>query len=310
MFGFLDDLRSNPWAYLPPRSSLWLWIGAPLLVAVIYSLTMRSTAERRKRVREAEIWRASITPERADETAAAHPDRPGPKGAEKEKEKEPKKPPPALGPPRVPSIPTQLDAVLRHVGGGEPIAQYELVKGIAYLSLMEANQLAGSDYQTVTGALEARGPSFTARPLPVVDGVPVANNGVQFKKDQELMNLFLIEGVDAKAIGKWLSPSIRRALCEVPSAWLQVSGTVMTVTSFGALPADELDRLVELADAIFAEHGAEGGPSLFGDESEEGETDRAPAPTAAPAAAAKSKKGPPPATATTHSETPSSKKRA
>lgn len=311
MFGFLDDLRSNPWAYLPPRSSLWLWIGAPILVAIIYSLTMRSTAERRKRLREAEIWRASITPERADETPAAHPYRPGPKAAEKEKEKAPKKAAPPLGPPRVPSIPALLDAMLRLVGGGEPIAHYELVKGIAYLSLVEANQLAGSDYQTVTGALEERGPSFTVRPLPVVDGLPVANTGVQFKKDPDLMSLFLIEGTDAKAIGKWLSPSIRRALCEVPTVWLRVTGTTMTVTTFGAVPADELDKLVELADAIFAEHGAEGGPSLFGDD-EDG--DRPPAPAAEPAKPTGTKpadkKRPPPATATTHNETPSSKKRA
>ncbi|MEI2638397.1 MAG: hypothetical protein V9F03_05300 [Microthrixaceae bacterium] len=45
---------------------------------------------------------------------------------------------------------------------------------------------------------------------------------------------------------------------------------------FGNLEADQLDALVQLADTIFAEHGAEGGPSLFGEDA--GPSDAAPPP--------------------------------
>ncbi len=307
---FLDDLASNPKAYLPPRSSMWLWIGGPILLFVIFYLTARSPAERRKRLREAQIWRASVGPLPEDK-AAGHPYRPDPKA----KQKEQKPLPEGAGPARVASIPAAFHALLEKVGGGEAIVHYELVRDLAYLSLMEANQLAGSDHQTVTAKLEAKGPMLSARPLPVVDGQRVVNSGVQFRKDPELMGLFLIEGPDAKAIGKWLSPSIRRALCQVPAAWLRVEGSTMAVTIFGALEADEIDRLVELADAIFAEHGAEGGPSLFGEDADPAGLD-APAARAGdapkddePKGKGASKKRPVPTTATTMSETPSAKKR-
>lgn len=308
---FLDDLKSNPWAYLPPRSSMWLWLGGPLLIFLIYQLTMRSSADRRRRLREAQIWRESVAPV-PEESAGGHPYRPDPKS--KQKEKDAKKAPVTAGPPRVATIPGALAALLAKVGGGLPLVQYELVRDLAYLSIMEANHLAGSDHQTVTARLEVRGPVLSVRPLPTVDGVRVPNNGVQFRKDPELMSLFLVEGPDAKAIGKWLSPAIRRALCQLPSAWLRVEGNTMAVTVFGALAADQIDQLVELADAIFAEHGAEGGPSLFGED--EGAP---PEPVAAKAgeeksegkkgAKASAKKLHPPATATTMSETPSAKKR-
>ena len=301
---FLDDLSSNPKAYLPPRSSMWLWIGGPLLLLAVYYLTTRSPAERRKRLREAEIWRASVAPV-AEDVPASKP---------KEKDAKDAKKAPSAGPPRVASVPGALAALLQKVGGGQPIVHYELVRDLAYLSVMEANHLAGSDHQTVTAKLEAKAPAISVRPLPTVDGARVPNTGVQFRKDPELMRLFLVEGPDAKAIGKWLSPAIRRALCQLPSAWLRVEGNAMAVTVFGALPADQLDQLVELADAIFAEHGAEGGPSLFGEDGDAADDappakaddakdeDRKPAKPAG-------KKRPLPATATTMSETPSAKKR-
>lgn len=295
----LDDILSNPWAYLPPRSSLWLWIGGPLLMLGIYFLVMRGgSAERKKRLREANRWRASVAdPGAAEDNKKGAPYRPDPKAK--------KEPVPAkdkgAGPPRVGSIPSALRGALLDVGGGDPVAHYELVADLAYLSFMEANALAGSDYQSISAKLEAPAPTMVVRPLPVVDGAPVANTGVQFKKDPELMSKFLIEGPDAKAIGKWLSDPIRRALCEVPFAWLRVQGKTMTVSAFGTLEADKIDALVELADAAFAEHGAEGGPSLFGDDSEPAEPVKA---------KASSKKAPPSlASSPTLAETPSSKRR-
>lgn len=261
----LDDILSNPLAYMPPRSSLWLWVGGPLLMLLIYGLVMRGgSAERKKRLREADIWRASVVDPRAtDDNRKGAPYRPDPK------KDTPKGKPKDAGPRRVGSLPSALRGALFEVGGGDPVAHYELVSDLAYLSVMEANATAGSDYQAVSAKLEVAGPAMTIRPLPIIDGAPLPNTGVQFKKDPELMAKFLVEGPDAKAIGKWLSGPIRRALCEVPWAWVRVQGKTMTVAGFGAFDATKIDALVELADAIFAEHGAEGGPSLFGDEGED-----------------------------------------
>jgi len=291
----LDDLWSNPWAYLPPKSSLWLWFGGPLLLLLTYFLTMRASKERKRRLREAEIWRASLRP------ATAREESPKEKPERTDSTKKSEAPKKSSGPARVTSIPPALRGALIVAGAGESILHYELVRGLAYLSLMEANATAGSDYQAVSAKLEARAPTLVVRPLPLVDGVRVANSGVQFKKDPELMALFLVEGPDAKAIGKWLSAPIRRALCEVPSAWLRVEGTTMVVSVFGTLEADQIDGLVELADTIFAEHGADGGPSLFGED----EADR-PAPVSAPTS---KKQRPQPETATTLADSPGAKKR-
>jgi hypothetical protein len=302
------DIFANPWAYLPPRSSLWLWVGGPLIILITYFLTMRSSEERRKRLREADIWRASIGPERlhasADNKGGA-PFRPDPS------KKKPQVKVKNAGPPRVPSLPAVLHRAVLLVGGGELVASYELVKDVAYLTLAEANGTAGSNYQAVSAKLEEIGPTMLVRPLQRVDGVPVPNTGVQFKKDPELMNLFQIDGVEAKAIGRWLSQPIRRALCELPGVWIRVEGKTMTVTVFGTVEADQLDALVQLADTIFAEHGAEGGPSLFGEEA--GPAEAAPPPANFEKPSDKPKKTPkkpaPPSTSETLSETPISKRR-
>lgn len=304
----LSDIFANPWAYLPPRSTLWLWIGGPLLVLIVWFLTTRTSKERKRRLREADIWRKNVAPERpasvSESDQQGAPYRPDPakkketKGAKKER---------GEGPPRVTSIPAALHGAVLTVGGGEVFAHYQLVRDLAYLTLVESNATAGSDYQTVSAKLEEGGPFMSIKPLQRIDGVPIPNTGVQFKKDPELMNLFLIEGPDAKAIGRWLSAPLRRALCENPNAWLRVEGKTMTVSVFGGLEADQLDRLVELADTFFAEHGADGGPSLFGEEPPLEPV------IAKPQKASKGdkpkKKPAVPSTAETHSETPISKRR-
>ena len=63
-----------------------------------------------------------------------------------------------------------------------------------------------------------------------------------------------------------------------PYAWLVVEGSMMALAIHGPVDADRLYALITAADAIFAEHGAEGGPSLFFDEEEDedrGEDDEA-----------------------------------
>ena len=59
---------------------------------------------------------------------------------------------------------------------------------------------------------------------------------------------------------------LRRALREHPDAWLRVDGRNLALTLYGAPSADAIDGLVDLADAVFARHGADTEASLFGDD--------------------------------------------
>jgi hypothetical protein len=116
----------------------------------------------------------------------------------------------------------------------------------------------------------------------------VPNTGIQFKKDPDFMAFFLVEAPGAEApppppakagapapvaadtaiakqVRAWLSRPIREALLDFPDAWLSVQGKTMALTLYGSVSADKLHELVAAADVIFAEHGAEGGPSLLGD---------------------------------------------
>src|SRR5262249_10591810 len=111
----------------------------------------------------------------------------------------------------------------------------------------------------------------------------VPNTGIQFKKDPEFMGLFLVEhtlddgpaapvrDADEKAIRKWLSPPLREALLDFPDGWLRVDGRakVMAFTLYGPADDQRFDELVATADIVFAEYGAEGGPSLLADEADE-----------------------------------------
>jgi len=58
-------------------------------------------------------------------------------------------------------------------------------------------------------------------------------------------------------------------LLDLPGSWLRVDGRAMTLTLYGDADADQLDELVATADAVFAERGAGGAPSLFGEEQAE-----------------------------------------
>lgn len=230
---------------------MWLWILGPLVAALVFVLT--DWRDKRREI-EIERWRGRK------------------QGA-------------GAGPKSVTSLPGPLARMLLAAGGGKRIAQYELVSKLAYLALLGGDATAGSDHQTVVAKLDEAAPTLTVRPLPILDGQSEPNTGVQFKKDAEFMEAFIVErgleGSDAappaaseagdKAIRQWLSPPVRAALLELPDAWLRVEGKTMALTLYGPIDADRLHELVTAADVIFAEYGAEGGPSLFGDDEEEGE---------------------------------------
>jgi|HubBroStandDraft_6_1064221.scaffolds.fasta_scaffold164963_3 hypothetical protein len=235
----------------------WLWIAGPVAAALIYVLTGW-----RDRRREAEIerWEA-MTSERAGRDTK-----------------------------RVNSLPGPLMRLIDVAGGGQPVAYFELVPKIAYLALMGSDSMNGSDHHTVVCKLDDPAPSLTARPLPILEGERIPNEGVLFKKDPDMTALYLVErtvegkpepaageAVD-KAIRRWLSPPVRAALKDLPACWLRADGKAMSLTLYGPADADRLNELLTTADVVFAEYGADGGPSLFGDDEEEEEKAAAPAP--------------------------------
>ena len=102
------------------------------------------------------------------------------------------------------------------------------------------------------------------RPLPIVEGRPVPNTGIQFKKDPDFGRVYLVEapGQDPKAVRRFLNAHVRDALYDLDGVWLGVDGASVTATLYGAFDPDRVDRLVELADVVFAEYGV-GGESLL-----------------------------------------------
>jgi hypothetical protein len=114
--------------------------------------------------------------------------------------------------------------------------------------------------------LEEPAHSFVARPLPILDGVRVPNTGLTFKDDPQFSKSYLVEvdpGRDPRAVRAFLSPVVRAELLSLPAVWLHVNGSVMALTIFGRFDAETADHLVDIADVLFAEYGAEGGPSLL-----------------------------------------------
>src|SRR3954464_8230356 len=126
----------------------WLWIVGPLAAALVFLLT--GTRDKR---REAELsaWRRRMGPLAK----------------------------------KVNAVPGPFQRMIFVSGGGVPLAHFELVPKLAYLSAMSADAVNGSDHATVTAKLEDKAPTFTARPLPIIEGQRVANDGVLFKKDPD-----------------------------------------------------------------------------------------------------------------------------
>ncbi len=247
----------------------WLWYVAPVAVVIIYILT----ASRSPRFsEEIERWRKRMARVGRSEGEADAPQ--GHRGAKGAKGK---------GPRRVNAPPSQLTRLLEATGGGDVVDYYELCPKLAYLAVMSANAFQGSDHVTVLARLDEAAPTFTVRPLPIVEGKRIANNGVQFKTDAEFTELFLVErGIESgptttpteegdKAIRKWLSPPLREALLDLPNGWLRIDGKakVMAFTVYGLVDADRIGELIAAADIVFAEYGADGGPSLVGDDDDE-----------------------------------------
>ncbi|AUX38678.1 hypothetical protein SOCE26_000560 [Sorangium cellulosum] len=242
---------------------LWLWYVGPFAVLVVWFLTGLRTRHESRRDAELVRWRALMIPQREAHEPAGYRGRKTRKTTAE-----------IAGPRPVRAMPPSFERTLEATGGGVVLARYELVAKLAYVAVVGPSAKNGSEYQVVLAKLEQAAPPLTVCPLPILDGNPVPNTGVQFKKDPEFMDQFLVEGPDAKAIGRWLSRRVRGALREFPDAWLFVQDRVMAVAAYGPVDAERLEALVVAADGIFAEHGAGGAPSLlFEDESGSGAED-------------------------------------
>ena len=229
----------------------FLWFAGPVAVVIIYLLTM---SRDKRRADEADAWAVSQRVK------------------------------------RVAVVPSAVAGLLDEVGAGAPLRVFEIIPKVAYLGVFEANAVAGSDHQTVFLKLENAAPAFTIRPLPIVDGNRITNVGVPFAKHAAFAESFLVEGDDVAAIKRWLTRPLRKALLQLPDLWVRVDGKLMTVTLYGTtytprhdeeptgaatgpyregprspvvLDSMRLQDLVTAADALFAEHGADGAPSLL-----------------------------------------------
>ncbi|XXY44736.1 hypothetical protein WME91_32505 [Sorangium sp. So ce269] len=240
----------------------WLWYVGPIALLVVWFLTGLRTRHEARRDGELVRWRALMTPK-------ATVRRPGGYRDSRKTSAE------IVGPRPVRSAPSSLERMLHETGGGTVIARYELVPKLAYVAVVGPDAKNGSEYQVVLAKLAKAAPRLTVCPLPILDGSRAPNTGVQFKKDPEFMEQFLVEGPEAKAIGRWLSTRVRDALREFPDAWLFVQDRVMAIAVYGPVDAERLEELVIAADAIFAEHGSDGAPSLLfeGDSDDDEEVD-------------------------------------
>jgi hypothetical protein len=283
----------------------WMWIVGPVLIALIWLTTAWRD---RRREREIERWRSTMGPNRVVEKESA-----GYRSGKQIGK-------PGSGAKLASALPGPLQRVIDAAGGGDALGHYELVPKLAYLSVMAANAVTGSDLQAVTGKLEDDAPAFIVRPIPMIEGENAPSTGIEFKKDPEFTALFQIEPVittsappprpgtkeakaqqqplsdaeRAKKIRSWLSRPVRDALRDLPDAWLYVQGRTMALVLYGTADAAKLDELVTVADVIFAEYGEDGGPSLFGEDEDEDddEVEAAPPPKKSkPAAKPASAKG-------------------
>jgi hypothetical protein len=244
----------------------WMWVTSPFLAAFVYVLAAKDDP---KRMREVERWRKTFGPLELDAT-----------GGYRDKPKTVATATTANPPPRTNALPGLLSRALRGFDGGEILGHYELVPKLAYLSLVGSNAEQASDFQAVVGKLESKkGPAFNVSPIPIVEGIAQPNTGIEFPKDREFTELFVVEAIvpegDAttpavmKAIRKWLSQPIRDALKDLPEVFVRVEGQTMVVAYYGEATVADLNRLILAADTLFAEHGGGGGPSLFGEAEDE-----------------------------------------
>lgn len=227
----------------------WLWFVAPMVVALIALLLTFVLTPEEKRLRKAlKVWLEQL----------AGPLRSGKKTRSR----------------RVKRLQPAFANMVEAAGGGARIGDAVLLPKEAYLAARAASADSGSQHVTVVGRLAKQGPALVARPLPIYDGAAAENTGIRFSKDPAFMDDYVVEGTHAKAIGTWLTPDVRDALLDFPSVWLRVDGGYFSATLYGTPSADDVDELVNVADAVYAEHGYDPEQSLLGQPAQSAEQPR------------------------------------
>lgn len=232
----------------------WLWIVGPVTVGLIFVLTRKVD---QRVYREIEAWREQLGARRARSKKKA-------KALDDTKKKKSKD----VRPKPSGALAREFAPVIEEIGEGKVVGQYELVPKIAYARFVAGDLEGSSDHQSILIRLAEPGPTFTAKPLPLLDeNSRVPNTGIEFKKDPEFFSTYLVEAdfALAKQIGKWLSRDLRALLCEHGDVWLHVQSKAMALSVYGTIDAAKITALVDLAEVFVAEHGADDGPSIFGD---------------------------------------------
>ena len=223
----------------------WLWFIGPLMVLATYlSVVLGGTTEDSRRKRYVSRWIDDVLGPLFDD---------GKKKLSR----------------RVRSLPNTLLHLVEEAGGGARVADVVLVPQHAYLAVRAADGGTLSAHHTVLGRLKKKGPALVVRPLPIVDGRALENQGIAI--DADFDEAFITEGENPKSAKKWLDQEVRAALLGLPEGWLRVKDDTFALTLYGALDTDRIDELVATADALFAHLGASDA-SLLGD----GERARAP----------------------------------
>ena len=259
-----------------------LWVSAPLAVLLVWSI---SRTDDRKLAEEMEIWRRKSGKRKARVVSEDYDNPAVVRSGERPQVTTAKKVSTYRGaqsqttgddPRQVVAPPWELTALLEQAGGGKQVGVYQLLPKLAYVIAVEADGVAGSDFVAVVAKLEAKHVPLLARPRVPED---VNAGPALISKDALFREAFWVECTDVKAARDLLSEGIRETLRELGGGWLFVRSDAMALVRYGYIDAGRVHALVTAADEIFAEIGADGGPSLLG------EDDGAPSPMKAPAPA-------------------------
>jgi len=216
----------------------WLWFIGPLAVVATYlALLLAGTTEDVRRKRTLNRW--------LDEFL----------GALLGKDGKPQNR-------RVRALPETLAPIVEACGVGARVADVVLVPQHAYLAVRAADGESLSSHHTIVCRLKKAAPALVVRPLPIIDGRPIENRGLEV--DADFGESFIVEGESLKAAKKWLDEEVRAALLELPEVWLRTADDAVAVTLYGPVDVERLDALLAVADAIQARHGASSA-TLFGE---------------------------------------------
>lgn len=159
--------------------------------------------------------------------------------------------------------PPALWHLVGEAGPGQHLVTFQLHPKLAYLAVTDANLLNASEHVTLIAKLEESAPKMLVHPLPKQEGDKKKSTGIVFKKDPKFSGMFIVEGTQPAYLRSWLNARVRKALTALPDVWVRTQGSAVALTLYGRPREDRITKLVEVADVIFGEYGAEGGPSLL-----------------------------------------------